>query len=92
MSDRPLASKRLADRVQQLEDNVDEINRRLERGEGQFVALAADIKANTEATKELVEAWKIGTGLVRFIKWLSGFVAAIAALYILFFKDTPPHT
>jgi len=91
MSERPLASKRLADRVQQLEENVDKINDRLDKGAVQFTALAADIKANTDATKELVEAWKIGTGLVRFVKWLSGFAAAIAALYVLFFKDAGHH-
>lgn len=40
-----------------------------------------EVKAQTAATKELVEAWKTATGVVRFVKWTSTLVTAIGVIW-----------
>lgn len=66
---------------------------RLERGERKFASieesiakiLAAvepipDMKANVDATKEIVQAWDAVKTGGRFLKWVAGLVAAIGVL------------
>ena len=42
--------------------------------------LAAAQTEQAEATADLVSAWRTATGLVVFIKWLSGLVASLLVL------------
>ena len=44
------------------------------------VDLAAAQAEQAEATADLVNAWRTATGLVVFIKWLSGLVASLLVL------------
>lgn len=34
--------------------------------------------------KDLLEAWRTATGIVRFVKWLSGMAIAVASVVALF--------
>lgn len=43
--------------------------------------LSDAMKAQTAATKELVDAWKAGRALVTFIKWSSTVVTAVGVLW-----------
>lgn len=43
--------------------------------------LTTEVSALTKSTGDLVEAWQAATGFLRFMKWVSGFAAAVAALW-----------
>jgi ribosomal protein S12 methylthiotransferase accessory factor YcaO len=43
-------------------------------------AVQSELKAVRKELKDLLEAWNTATGVVRFIKWLSTLVAAIAVI------------
>jgi hypothetical protein len=43
-------------------------------------AVQAELKAVRKELKDLLEAWNTATGVVRFVKWLSTLVAAIAVI------------
>ena len=45
-------------------------------------ALRKDVAAQTEATKELVEAWRAAGKAVAFVKWTSTFVTALGILWV----------
>ena len=47
-------------------------------------AVQAELKAVREERKDLLEAWNTATGVVRFVKWLSTLVAAIAVITAAF--------
>lgn len=40
-----------------------------------------ELKAVRKELKELLEAWNTATGMVRFVKWLSTLMAALAVVY-----------
>jgi hypothetical protein len=40
-----------------------------------------ELKAVRKELKELLEAWNTATGMVRFVKWLSTLMAALAVIY-----------
>ena len=46
-------------------------------------AVQAELKAVRKELKDLLEAWNTATGVVRFVKWLSTLVAAIAVFFLL---------
>lgn len=75
--------RRLRQDVDSMAVEVTSIKSALQRGEQRFDTIERKVDEGNEATKELVEAWKMGTGLVRFMKWLSGFAVALAALWAL---------
>ena len=43
-------------------------------------AVQSELKAVRKELKDLLEAWNTATGVVRFVKWLSTLVAAIAVI------------
>jgi hypothetical protein len=43
-----------------------------------------DLKAVRKELKDLLDAWNTATGVVRFVKWLSTLVAAIAVITAAF--------
>jgi ribosomal protein S12 methylthiotransferase accessory factor YcaO len=43
-------------------------------------AMQAELKAVRKELKDLLEAWNTATGVVRFVKWLSTLVAALAVI------------
>lgn len=43
-------------------------------------AVQAELKAVRKELKDLLDAWNTATGVVRFVKWLSTLVAALAVL------------
>jgi hypothetical protein len=45
-----------------------------------------DIQKLTEQVQGLVDAWNTASNVVAFVKWLSGAVIALTALYV-FIKD-----
>jgi hypothetical protein len=44
-------------------------------------AMQEELKAVRKELKELLEAWNTATGMVRFVKWLSTLMAALAVVY-----------
>lgn len=44
----------------------------------------------TSSTQDVVDAWKVASGLQRFVKWLSGFAVVVGAA-IAFFSKHWPH-
>lgn len=42
-----------------------------------------DLKAARAEVKELLDAWRTATGMLVFIKWLSGLGVAVAAFWAL---------
>ena len=40
-----------------------------------------ELKAVRKELKDLLEAWNTATGMVRFVKWLSTLMAALAVVY-----------
>ncbi len=47
-------------------------------------AVRAELKAVRKELKDLLDAWNTATGVVRFVKWLSTLVAAIAVITAAF--------
>ena len=47
-------------------------------------AVQAELKAVHKELTDLLEAWNTATGVVRFVKWLSTLVAAIAVITAAF--------
>lgn len=47
-------------------------------------AMQEDLKAVRKELKDLLAAWNTATGVVRFVKWLSTLVAAIAVITAAF--------
>ena len=47
-------------------------------------AMQEDLKAVRKELKALLDAWNTATGVVRFVKWLSTLVAAIAVITAAF--------
>ena len=43
-----------------------------------------ELKAVRKELKDLLDAWNTATGVVRFVKWLSTLVAAIAVITAAF--------
>ena len=48
------------------------------------IAVQAELKAVRKELKDLLDAWNTATGVVRFVKWLSTLVAAIAVITAAF--------
>ena len=44
-------------------------------------AVQEELKAVRKELKDLLEAWNTATGMVRFVKWLSTMMAALAVVY-----------
>lgn len=42
--------------------------------------LKAAVHAQSEAVKDLVDAWNTARGMVRFIKWMGGIATALSAI------------
>lgn len=51
---------------------------RFEDGLARYVKDSKDLK---ESVQGLVDAWSTGTGLVRFIKWLSAMAVVLSAIW-----------
>ena len=47
-------------------------------------AMQEDLKAVRKELKDLLDAWNTAAGVVRFVKWLSTLVAAIAVITAAF--------
>ena len=75
-------SEPLADRVAALREDVDKIKERIAKGDERFSHLEKKIDANTDATKELVEAWRTAGGMVKFVKWVAAIITGSVALWI----------
>ena len=46
-------------------------------------AVQDELKAVRRELKDLLDAWNTATGMVRFVKWLSTLMAAMAVIYLL---------
>jgi len=44
-------------------------------------AMQSELKAVRQELKDLLDAWNTATGVVRFIKWLSTLVTALAVIF-----------
>ena len=44
-------------------------------------AMQEELKAVRKDLKDLLDAWNTATGMVRFVKWLSTLMAALAVVY-----------
>lgn len=44
--------------------------------------LREEVRAQTTATKELVDAWKAAGKVVQFVKWVSQLIAALTAIWL----------
>jgi hypothetical protein len=44
-------------------------------------AVQEELKAVRRELKDLLDAWNTATGVVRFVKWLSTLVAALAVIF-----------
>ena len=44
-------------------------------------AVQEELKAVRKELKDLLEAWNTATGVVRFVKWLSTLVTALAVIF-----------
>lgn len=44
-------------------------------------AMQGELKAVRQELKDLLDAWNTATGVVRFIKWLSTLVTALAVIF-----------
>ncbi|MFM7028851.1 MAG: hypothetical protein ACKOXK_09300 [Chakrabartia sp.] len=44
-------------------------------------AVQEELKAVRKELKDLLDAWNTATGVVRFVKWLSTFVTALAVIF-----------
>ena len=47
----------------------------------ELAEVRADIQALRTDVQDLVSAWKTATGVVRFVKWISTLMAALAVIY-----------
>jgi hypothetical protein len=47
----------------------------------ELAEVRADIQALRTDVQDLVSAWKTATGVVKFVKWLSTLMAAMAVIY-----------
>ena len=47
----------------------------------ELAAVRSELNALRTDVKDLVVAWKAASGLVKFVKWLSTLVAALAVIY-----------
>ena len=56
--------------------------RRLYRMEKDLEQLATKIETLETSVSDLVAAWQTANGVVSFVKWLSGLVAAIGVLFV----------
>jgi len=46
----------------------------------EMALIRADLEAVQEELKDLLDAWNTATGVVRFVKWLSTLVTALAVI------------
>lgn len=46
--------------------------------------LRQEVAELKESVQDLVDAWRTATGVVRFVKWLSGMAIAVASVVALF--------
>ena len=44
-------------------------------------AMQTELKAVRKDIKDLLDAWNTATGVVKFVKWLSTLMAAMAVIY-----------
>ena len=47
----------------------------------ELAAVRSELNALRTDVKDLVAAWKAASGLVKFVKWLSTLMAAMAVIY-----------
>ena len=47
----------------------------------ELAEVRADIQALRTDVQDLVSAWKTATGVVKFVKWLSTLMSAMAVIY-----------
>ena len=47
----------------------------------ELAAVRSELNALRTDVKDLVAAWKTATGVVRFVKWISTLMAALAVVY-----------
>ena len=50
----------------------------------ELAELQRDVKKLSQDVQGLVDAWKTASGVVAFIKWLSGIVIAVSVLWAAF--------
>lgn len=50
--------------------------------QAEFARLEQKVDELTESTKALVEAWRTANGVVKFVKWVSTFVAAVGVIWL----------
>lgn len=60
---------------------MDDPNRPVTKAE--FDVLVAEFREMRTDTRALVEAWQTAGGVVKFVKWLSTFVAAVGSLWLV---------
>lgn len=62
-----------------MSDNPHEVEIALLRNE--LDGLTKEVHALSKEVSGLVDAWKTASGVVAFVKWLSGFVAALGIIW-----------
>ena len=86
---------RLAEHIVEFHNHREDFERHVEEVNDRWEHLIQLTESNTraihdlaEATRGLVEAWRTGSNIGRFLKWLSSFaiLAAIAAWFVENFK------
>lgn len=55
---------------------------RLEKQIGKVAAAQTTMQNDISDTKDIVEAWSTVRSMAKFIKWFSGIVVALAAIYV----------
>lgn len=66
--------------VQETVSTVEEKLDQIIASQASFAEQLKDVKKTADATKDVVEAWDTARNLARFIKWVSGLIAALVAI------------
>lgn len=73
----------VTDEIHSLRVDFDAMKSQLDAGAIRFQRIESKVDEGNAATKDLVDAWRTATGVVRFMKFLAGFATAMAALWAL---------
>lgn len=63
-----------------LVEKVNNLEKRMETSVDRFVIQLAAIE---KGNKDIIDAWNTASGLVKFIKWLAGLMAAIWSIWYM---------
>jgi len=62
----------IQDRMDHMEDKIDAL-----------ISSVEALRVEVAETREIVEAWKASKTLLRWTKWIAGFIAAVAGAYFI---------